>query len=166
MQSILFNGISRKSIFERKGEMRRVLVINGPNLNLLGVRQPEIYGADTLADIESECSAKARGLGLEIEFFQSNGEGDIVTAIQNARGRFGAIVINPAAYSHTSVAIMDALLACGMPVVEVHLSNIHRRDEFRRLSYVSKAADGVICGLGKQGYLLALEAAASLLNRE
>ena len=146
--------------------MRRVLVINGPNLNLLGVRQPEIYGSDTLADIESECSAKARGLGLEIEFFQSNGEGDIVTAIQNARARCGAIVINPAAYSHTSVAIMDALLACGMPVVEVHLSNIHRRDEFRRLSYVSKAADGVICGLGKQGYLLALEAVASLLNRE
>lgn len=146
--------------------MHRVLVINGPNLNLLGVRQPEIYGSDTLADIESECSAKARGLGLEIEFFQSNGEGDIVTAIQNARGRCGAIVINPAAYSHTSVAIMDALLACGMPVVEVHLSNIHRRDEFRRLSYVSKAADGVICGLGKQGYLLALEAVASLLNRE
>ncbi len=146
--------------------MRRVLVINGPNLNLLGVRQPEIYGRDTLADIESECSVKARELGLEIEFFQSNGEGDIVTAIQNARGRCNAVVINPAAYSHTSVAIMDALLACDMPVVEVHLSNIHRRDEFRRLSYVSKAADGVICGLGKQGYLLALEAAASLLNRE
>lgn len=144
--------------------MRRIFVINGPNLNMLGTRQPEIYGSGTLADIESGCREKAAALGLEIEFFQSNHEGEIVTAIQQARGRFDAVVINPAAYSHTSVAIMDALLACGMPVVEVHLSNIHRREEFRHFSYVSKAADGVICGFGKQGYLLALEAAASFFK--
>ncbi|MGN1079220.1 MAG: type II 3-dehydroquinate dehydratase [Alphaproteobacteria bacterium] len=144
--------------------MRRIFVINGPNLNMLGTRQPEIYGSDTLADIETGCREKAAALGLEIEFFQSNHEGEIVTAVQQARGRFDAVVINPAAYSHTSVAIMDALLACGMPVVEVHLSNIHRREEFRHFSYVSKAADGVICGFGKQGYLLALEAAASFFK--
>lgn len=144
--------------------MRRIFVINGPNLNMLGTRQPEIYGSGTLADIESGCREKAAALGLEIEFFQSNHEGEIVTAIQQARGRFDAVVVNPAAYSHTSVAIMDALLACGMPVVEVHLSNIHRREEFRHFSYVSKAADGVICGFGKQGYLLALEAAASFFK--
>ena len=146
--------------------MRRVLIINGPNLNMLGTRQPEIYGSDTLADIENACREKAAALKTNVEFFQSNVEGEIVTAIQQARGRFDAIIINPAAYSHTSIAIMDALLACDMPVVEVHLSNIHRRDEFRHLSYVSKAATGVICGLGKQGYLLALEAVASFSNKE
>lgn len=144
--------------------MRRIFVINGPNLNMLGTRQPEIYGSDTLADIEKGCWEKAAALGLDVEFFQSNHEGEIVSAIQQARGRFDAVVINPAAYSHTSVAIMDALLACDMPVVEVHLSNIHRREEFRHFSYVSKAADGVICGFGKQGYLLALEAAASFFK--
>lgn len=144
--------------------MRRILVINGPNLNMLGTRQPEIYGADTLADIEAACRKKASDLQLEIDFFQSNHEGALVDAIQQTRGVFDAIVINPAAYSHTSVAVMDALLACGLPVVEVHLSNIHKRDEFRRHSYVSKVADGVICGFGKQGYLLALEAAASLIK--
>lgn len=144
--------------------MRRIFVINGPNLNMLGTRQPEIYGSDTLADIENGCREKAAALGLDVEFFQSNHEGEIVSAIQRARGRFDAVVINPAAYSHTSVAIMDALLACDMPVVEVHLSNIHRREEFRHFSYVSKAADGVICGFGKQGYLLALEAAASFFK--
>ena len=144
--------------------MRRILVINGPNLNMLGTRQPEIYGSDTLADIETACREKASALQMEIEFFQSNIEGEIVTVIQQARGFFDAIVINPAAYSHTSVAIMDALLAVDMPVVEVHLSNIHRRDEFRHFSYVSKAATGVICGLGKQGYLLALEAIASFFK--
>ncbi len=144
--------------------MRRVLVINGPNLNMLGTRQPEIYGSETLSDIETACREKATALDLEIDFFQSNHEGEIVSAIQQARGKFDAIIINPAAYSHTSVAILDALLACDIKVVEVHLSNIHRREEFRRFSYVSKAADGVICGFGKQGYLLALEAAASFFK--
>ncbi len=166
MHSQTFDDIKQKDIFVRKGEMRRILIINGPNLNMLGTRQPEIYGRETLADIENACRNKAAGLGVEIECFQSNGEGEIVTAVQRARGKFDAIVINPAAYSHTSVAIMDALLAYDGAVIEVHLSNIHRRDEFRRLSYVSKAADGVICGLGKQGYLLAVEAAASLIDRE
>ncbi len=144
--------------------MRRIFIINGPNLNMLGTRQPEIYGSDTLADIETDCREKAKQLNVEIDFFQSNHEGEIVTAIQQARGHFDAVIINPAAYSHTSVAIMDALLACDMKVVEVHLSNIHRREEFRRHSYVSMAADGVICGFGKQGYLLALEAAASFFK--
>ena len=144
--------------------MRHILVINGPNLNMLGTRQPEIYGSDTLEDIELACREKAVALQMEIDFFQSNIEGEIVTVIQQARGKFDAIVINPAAYSHTSVAILDALLACDMPIVEVHLSNIHRRDEFRRFSYVSKAATGVICGFGKQGYLLALEAVASFFK--
>ena len=144
--------------------MRRIFIINGPKLNMLGPRQPEIYGSDTLADIETDCREKAKQLNVEIDFFQSNHEGEIVTAIQQARGHFDAVIINPAAYSHTSVAIMDALLACDMKVVEVHLSNIHRREEFRRHSYVSMAADGVICGFGKQGYLLALEAAASFFK--
>ena len=144
--------------------MRRIFIINGPKLNMLGPRQPEIYGSDTLADIETDCREKAKQLNVEIDFFQSNHEGEIVTAIQQARGYFDAVIINPAAYSHTSVAIMDALLACDMKVVEVHLSNIHRREEFRRHSYVSMAADGVICGFGKQGYLLALEAAASFFK--
>ncbi len=144
--------------------MRRIFIINGPNLNMLGTRQPEIYGSDTLADIETDCREKAKQLNVEIDFFQSNHEGEIVTAIQQARGHFDAVIINPAAYSHTSVAIMDALLACDMKVVEVHLSNIHRREKFRRHSYVSMAADGVICGFGKQGYLLALEAAASFFK--
>ena len=144
--------------------MRRIFIINGPNLNMLGTRQPEIYGSDTLADIETDCREKAKQLNVEIDFFQSNHEGEIVTAILQARGHFDAVIINPAAYSHTSVAIMDALLACDMKVVEVHLSNIHRREKFRRHSYVSMAADGVICGFGKQGYLLALEAAASFFK--
>lgn len=146
--------------------MRRILVINGPNLNMLGTRQPEIYGAETLGDIETACRERGAGLKLDVKFMQSNHEGDIVTAIQQARGQYDAIIINPAAYSHTSVAILDALLACDMPVIEVHLSNIHRREDFRHFSYVSKAADGVICGFGKQGYLLALEAASSFLSRE
>lgn len=144
--------------------MRRILVINGPNLNMLGTRQPEIYGSDTLADIEAACREKAAALQMDIDFFQSNIEGEIVTVIQQARGRFDAVIINPAAYSHTSVAILDALLACDMPIVEVHLSNIHKRDEFRHFSYVSKAATGVICGFGKQGYLLAIEALSAFFK--
>ena len=144
--------------------MRRILVINGPNLNMLGTRQPEIYGSDTLADIEAACREKAAALQMDIDFFQSNIEGEIVTVIQQARGRFDAVIINPAAYSHTSVAILDALLACDMPIVEVHLSNIHKRDEFRHFSYVSKVATGVICGFGKQGYLLAIEALSAFFK--
>ncbi len=144
----------------------KILIINGPNLNMLGTREPEIYGRETLEDVKSACVAKGESLGFAVDFRQSNHEGDLVSWIQEARQSHAAIVINPAAYSHTSVAILDALLACGLPVIEVHLSNIFRREEFRHHSFVSRAASGVVCGLGKQGYLLALEALASLLGKE
>ncbi len=143
-----------------------VFVLNGPNLNLLGKRQPEIYGTETLADVERACSERAANLGLSSAFHQSNHEGEIVETIHRARDEAAAIVINPAAYTHTSVAIMDALLAFDGPIIEVHLSNVHRREEFRSHSWVSKAATGVICGLGSRGYLLALDAVADLLDRE
>jgi 3-dehydroquinate dehydratase-2 len=140
-----------------------VLVLNGPNLNLLGTREPEVYGRTTLADIEADCAARAAELGLALAFRQSNSEGALVDWIQEAPDSHGAIVINPAAYSHTSVAILDALKAVDLPVVEVHLSNIHRRETFRGHSYVSKAALGVICGFGPRGYIMALDALAGLL---
>jgi 3-dehydroquinate dehydratase-2 len=141
----------------------KVLILNGPNLNLLGTREPETYGAATLTDIEESCRDRAAALGLETDCRQSNSEGELVGWIQQARGTAGGIIINPGAYTHTSVAILDALLAAGLPVIEVHLSNIHRREDFRRHSYVSQAAEGVICGLGARGYLLALEAMAGRL---
>ncbi len=143
-----------------------VLILNGPNLNLLGTREPEIYGRTTLADIEAQCRARAGELGLSVECRQSNGEGQLVDWIQEARGSRAAIVINPGGYSHTSIAILDALQAADLPVVEVHLSNIHKRETFRQHSYVSKAAQGVICGFGAQGYLMALDALARLLVKE
>jgi 3-dehydroquinate dehydratase II len=139
---------------------RRVLVLNGPNLNMLGTREPAIYGAQTLADIEALCRSEAERLGLELTFKQSNHEGELVTFIQGALGTAEAIIINPAGYSHTSVAIPDAIKAIGLPVVEVHLSNIHAREAFRHHSYVSAVAWGVICGFGAAGYRLALEAVA------
>lgn len=139
---------------------RPILILNGPNLNLLGTRQPEIYGATTLADIRVLCEERAAALGLAIDFRQSNHEGELVTWIQEARHGHGAIILNAAAYTHTSVAILDALLACEKPVIEVHLSNIHRREDFRRHSYVSAAAVGMIYGFGALGYALALEAVA------
>jgi 3-dehydroquinate dehydratase-2 len=133
--------------------MPSILVLNGPNLNLLGQRQPEIYGAETLADVEAAC----RALSLaELTFRQSNHEGELIDWIQEARGRHDAIVINPGAYSHTSVAILDALNAFEGRVVEVHISNIHRREAFRHHSYVSARADGVIAGLGTGGYVAAI----------
>ncbi len=141
----------------------KVLILNGPNLNMLGTRQPEIYGAATLADIEAACASRAKELGLAAECRQSNGEGELVGWIQAAGMEAQAVIINPGGYSHTSVAILDALLAVDLPVVEVHLSNIHRREEFRHHSYVSKAAQGVICGFGARGYIMALEALASQL---
>lgn len=141
----------------------QVLILNGPNLNLLGQRQPEIYGAETLADVESACAALAASLGLGTEFRQSNHEGELVTWIQDARATAAAIVINPGAYSHTSVAILDALNAYDGLVLEVHISNIHQREAFRHHSYVSRRAEGVIAGFGTEGYLLALRRAASLL---
>ncbi len=141
-----------------------VLVLNGPNLNMLGEREPDIYGAQTLADIEAACAGRAADLGLEIEFRQSNTEGELVGWIQQAKEGFDALIVNAGAYTHTSVALLDALKACALPVIEVHLSNIHRREEFRHHSFISKAADGVICGFGGHGYLLALEAAAKRLE--
>ena len=140
-----------------------VLVLNGPNLNMLGKRQPEIYGRETLADVEAACRAEAARLGLAVDFFQSNHEGALVDRIQQARDANAAIVINAGAYTHTSVAILDALNAAELPVIEVHLSNIHRREPFRHHSYVSQAALGMIAGLGSQGYLFALQALARRL---
>ena len=134
----------------------RILVLNGPNLNLLGCREPTQYGQQTLADLASLCAASAHELGLELEFRQTNHEGELLDWIHAARGRCHGIVINPAAWTHTSVAIRDALLAAELPVIEVHLSNVHKREPFRHLSFVSGIAVGVICGLGSQGYAMAL----------
>lgn len=141
-----------------------VLVLNGPNLNMLGTRQPEIYGRETLADLEALCVRHAKSVNLEIDFRQSNHEGDLVTWIQQAKGHVAGIIINAGAYTHTSVAILDALLTVQIPTIEVHLSNIHQREEFRHHSYVSRAAKGMICGLGAQGYCLALDALVSLIG--
>jgi 3-dehydroquinate dehydratase-2 len=142
----------------------KVLVLNGPNLNLLGTREPEIYGTATLADIEALCHKQAKALGLTVDCRQSNTEGELVGWIQEARGGIAGIIMNPGAYTHTSVAILDALLAVGLPVIEVHLSNTHKREDFRQNSYVSRAAEGVICGFGVHGYLMALDAMAALLT--
>ncbi len=142
----------------------QIAVLNGPNLNMLGLRQPEIYGAATLDDVEALCAETAERLRLAIDFRQTNSEGELVTWVQECRGRASAIVINPGGYTHTSVALMDALLAVELPVIEVHVSNIHRREEFRRHSYVSRVATGVICGLGARGYALALTAIAAALE--
>ncbi|HCO54338.1 MAG TPA: type II 3-dehydroquinate dehydratase [Pelagibacterium sp.] len=143
---------------------KRVLILNGPNLNLLGTREKSIYGGDTLADIEALCRDTCEKLGMACDFRQSNHEGELVDWIQSARKTADAIVINPAAYSHTSVAIHDALRTLDQPILEVHLSNIHQREPFRHHSYVSAVAKGVICGLGPRGYTLALEAVAEILN--
>ncbi|HHX88888.1 MAG TPA: type II 3-dehydroquinate dehydratase [Paracoccus sp.] len=143
---------------------RVVHLINGPNLNLLGQRQPEIYGKETLAGVEARCLALGRELGLEVLAFQSNHEGALVDAIQGARGVAGGIVINPAAYSHTSVAILDALNVFEGRVIEVHLSNIHQREAFRHHSFVSARADAVIAGCGAQSYEMALMRLARLLE--
>jgi 3-dehydroquinate dehydratase-2 len=140
-----------------------ILILNGPNLNLLGTRQPEIYGRASLADVEKSCRRRAGELGLGLEFRQSNHEGELIDWIQQARGKMAGIVINPAGYSHSSVALLDALVACELPVIEVHLSNIFKREAFRHHSFVSEAARGVICGLGPRGYLLALDALADII---
>ena len=140
-----------------------ILVLNGPNLNLLGTRQPEIYGRDSLADVEKSCRLRAGELGVGLEFRQSNHEGELIDWIQQARGKMAGIVINPAGYSHSSVALLDALVASELPVIEVHLSNIFKREAFRHHSFVSEAARGIICGLGPRGYLLALDALADII---
>ena len=136
----------------------KFLVINGPNLNMLGTREPEKYGTTTLPDIEKEITAHAKETGVEVDFYQSNIEGEIVTAIQKAKGIYDGIVINPAAYTHTSVALRDAILAIELPTVEIHLSNIHTREEFRHHSYTAPVCVGQITGFGKFGYIMALDA--------
>ncbi len=143
---------------------RLVYVLNGPNLNLLGKRQPEIYGRETLVDVERDCRAVADGLGLELQFHQSNREYEIIDWIHAAREAASGIVINPAAFTHTSVAILDALNAFDGLVIEVHISNVHKREEFRHHSFVSGRADAVIAGCGTQGYQLALQRMARLLD--
>lgn len=143
---------------------RTLLVLNGPNLNMLGTREPGTYGRETLADIAEQCHRTAAAHGLEAEFQQTNHEGELITWIHQARGRCAGIVINPAAWTHTSVALRDALLASELPVIEVHLSNVHKREPFRHHSYVSDIAVGVICGLGSNGYRMAIEHFAQLLQ--
>lgn len=142
-----------------------IYVLNGPNLNLLGVREPHIYGKTTLDDIRRQCEARARTLGFTIEFRQSNHEGELVDWIQEARAEASAIVINPAAYGHTSVALLDALKASSLPIVECHLSHLATRESFRHQTYVSLAASGLIAGFGARSYELAIEAAAHLVGQ-
>ncbi|HYM30322.1 MAG TPA: type II 3-dehydroquinate dehydratase [Candidatus Cybelea sp.] len=143
---------------------KTIYVLNGPSMNLLGKREPKVYGRDTLEQVRRACEKKAKALGLGLEFRQSNHEGVLVDWIQEARVKSAGIIINPAGFTSTSIAILDALLASEKPVIEVHLTNIHRREEFRHKSFVSLAARGVICGLGPIGYLLALEALADLVK--
>jgi 3-dehydroquinate dehydratase-2 len=143
-----------------------IMVLNGPNLNMLGTREPEIYGSGTLDELETLCAETAEGLGVAIDFRQSNLEGELITWVQEARTHAAGLIINPAGYSHTSVALMDAISALDIPVIEVHLSNIHKRETFRHHSYVSLAADGVICGLGFAGYRLALIALSDILEED
>ena len=145
---------------------RLVYVVNGPNLNLLGKRQPHIYGHETLADVERDCRALAAELNLELRFHQSYREYEIIDWIHGARETAGGIAINPAAFTHTSVAILDALNTFDAPVIEIHISNVHKREEFRRHSFVSGRADGVIAGFGTQGYLLALHRIARLIDEQ
>lgn len=143
-----------------------VLVLNGPNLNMLGTREPEIYGTETLAEIEARCRERASAFNFDIDFRQSNGEAELVGWIQEANTKASGIILNAGALTHTSLAILDALQAAGLPVVEVHLSNIFRREEFRHKSYVSQAATGLVCGFGGLGYGLAIEAIAGLIADE
>ncbi len=144
----------------------KVLILNGPNLNMLGSREPDVYGRESLADIEAKSRQHGEGLGLAVECRQSNSEGELIDWIQAAAKSHDALVLNPGGYSHTSIAILDALLAVKLPLIEVHLSNIHRREAFRHHSYVSKAADAVLCGFGSLGYLMALDALALRLKTQ
>ncbi len=155
----------RASAMSLPNSLPLIAVLNGPNLNMLGMREPHLYGAATLDDVEQLCAETGEKLGLSIDFRQTNGEGELVSWVQECRGRARGIVINPAGYTTTSVALMDALLAVELPVIEVHVTNIHRREEFRQHSFVSKAAVGVICGLGIQGYSLALTALADIIEQ-
>ncbi len=142
----------------------RILIINGPNLNLLGKREPDVYGSFTLEEINNRIAALAVELGVEVSFFQSNHEGELVQKIQDAMGAYQVIVINPGAYTHTSIALRDAISSTGIPTIETHISNIYKREEFRKHSYISGVAVGQISGFGPESYLLALRAAASIAS--
>ena len=142
----------------------KILIIHGPNLNMLGKREPEIYGATTLQEIDNSLAEKAEEMGVDISFFQSNSEGEIVSTIQDSMSNTDGIVINPGAYTHTSVAIRDAILSCGLPVVEVHISNVHKREDFRQKSFISGVAVGVISGFGINSYFLGLSALVDYLK--
>jgi 3-dehydroquinate dehydratase-2 len=144
-------------------QMPSILILNGPNLNLLGRREPGIYGHTTLADIEAMCAAEGDRLDLAVTCRQSNSEGELVSWVQEVPGRFAGLILNAGAYSHTSIALLDAALLLNEPLIEVHLSNIYQRETFRQHSYVSLAATGVLCGFGARGYLMALQAMAAIL---
>ena len=144
---------------------KKILIINGPNLNLLGEREEDKYGNATLDEVKKNCISHAKLIGLNIEFTQSNIEGEIVTMIQKAKGSFDGIIINAAGYTHTSVAILDALLAIKLPTIEVHITNIYNREEFRKKSLISKAAVGIICGFGINGYIMALDSINEILSK-
>jgi 3-dehydroquinate dehydratase-2 len=142
-----------------------ILFLNGPNLNLLGTREPGVYGRASLADIETAVRTRAKELGASVDFIQSNIEGELVTRIQEAKGKFDAIVLNAAAYTHTSVAIRDAIAATGLPVIEIHLSNVHAREEFRHNSLIAPVCRGIIAGFGSDSYLLGLQAAVTVIQK-
>ncbi|AUQ74372.1 type II 3-dehydroquinate dehydratase [Phaeobacter sp. BS52] len=146
--------------------MHTVLVLNGPNLNLLGTRQPEVYGRETLAMVEQRCVEHGQSIGLSVSCEQSNHEGALLDALHGARGVYGGVILNAGAYTHTSIALMDAIFSIELPVVEVHLSNIHAREDFRHRSYLARAALGQICGFGTQGYIMALDALRAHLDKD
>ena len=145
---------------------QKILVINGPNLNLLGTREKEKYGQSSLEDIRNKCEAHAKKIGIEVEFKQSNVEGEIVNFIQETRKKYNGIIINAGGYTHTSVSILDALLAVKKPTIELHITNIYKREDFRHKSLISKAGDGIICGLGSDGYIMALNGIKKIINNE
>ena len=145
---------------------QKILVINGPNLNLLGTREKEKYGQSSLEDIRNKCEAHAKKIGIEVEFKQSNVEGEIVNFIQETAKKYNGIIINAGGYTHTSVSILDALLAVKKPTIELHITNIYKREDFRHKSLISKAADGIICGLGADGYIMALNGIKKIINNE
>ena len=147
-------------------EKSEILILNGPNLNMLGIREPHIYGSESLEEIESMSKDQARLHGLAVDFRQSNFEGELVTIIQQARDNSSGIILNPAGYTHTSVAILDALKLTDLPVIELHLSNPHKREKFRHKSFVSEVATGIICGFGSFGYILAIDALARLIDSD
>ncbi len=145
---------------------QKILVINGPNLNLLGTREKEKYGQSSLEDVRNKCESHAKKIGLEVEFKQSNVEGEIVNFIQETRKKYNGIIINAGGYTHTSVAILDSLLAVKKPTIELHITNIYKREDFRHKSLISKAADGIICGLGVDGYIMALNGIKKVVSNE